>query len=191
VNPNLGRSFATTHKWSQPCLYVTTLAARDDDGGLATDELAVVVTGTETKRQIIGWWNQQYQAGARNKGDLSDAVLLPCYLDIVRHMSQVFGDDGSDADVLPLRDAADALKVLDTSGPNDDTRALDRQLLASWLNFAHGSIGWTAMVDTNCDKVADTRFSDLVTAAEAQRLVSPTNKAALISFKTKLECANK
>jgi hypothetical protein len=46
----------------------------------------------------------------------------------------------------------------------------DQQLLAVWLNFANGAMAWDRLVDTNGDRVADTRFLEAVTVAETLRL---------------------
>ena len=58
------------------------------------------------------------------------------------------------------------------------------------LNFAHGAIRWDAMVDTDCNKRTDTKFSDLVQGAEALRTSTDPSRSELIAYKSKLECVN-
>ena len=46
------------------------------------------------------------------------------------------------------------------------------QLLAAWLNFAHGAANWSELIDTDNDGSDDTPFHDIV--AEVETLLSDT-----------------
>jgi len=81
--------------------------------------------------------------------------------------------------------------VLAVNSNNGSARQLlDRQLLAAWLNFAHGSLTLTTMVDTDGVGGADTAFGTVMAQAEAARLNPATAPAVLLAFKNMLERIN-
>ena len=43
----------------------------------------------------------------------------------------------------------------------------EAQLLAAWLNFAHGSVGWDELIDTDKDGIGDTSLSEVGPRVEA------------------------
>ena len=67
---------------------------------------------------------------------------------------------------------------------------LDVQLLAAWLNFANGAIGWDELVDTTGDGLGDTTFAAAIAAAEAVRLDPTATNAQLEAQKDILERIN-
>jgi hypothetical protein len=94
------------------------------------------------------------------------------------------------AEVRPLStfaQAQDALKSVNNSGAR---QILDQQLIAVWLNFANGALDLDELVDTNGDRVADTRFEDVVRHAEAVRLDPASTTAQLNAQKNILERIN-
>ena len=81
---NVAVSLAQSHLYADACLYQIGLGVADDDGGSASDEAAVVVTGNADLSMGSGWWLNQYRPKPPN--DFSDAQLQ-CYLDIVTFFS--------------------------------------------------------------------------------------------------------
>jgi hypothetical protein len=169
-----------THAFGEACLYDVVFSSFDDDGGSASDTVAVVITGNSGRSRSAGYWGHQY--GTKGKVELTP-TQLECYLGITGHMSTVF-DEERDASTIPA-----ARAVLADSGP-DMRDILDRQLLAAWLNFANGGVSYDEMVDTDGDGVPDTAFADAVAAAEAVRLDPGATRAELEAQKNILERIN-
>lgn len=126
-----------SHTWANACLYSSVrFDSADDDNGLGSDTVAVVVTGNETTGHEKGWWKEQYdgKGGTKNLG----ADRLTCYLRIVSFMSAIFPERHA------LTTAADALDVLEPSHPTNEEQAkLQTEILLSWLNFANGAFQYT------------------------------------------------
>jgi hypothetical protein len=172
-----------SHTFTDACHYVVSFHAEDDDGGISeTDTVDVIIVGDADRARSQGFWSQQFRTQGRQQFD--EATLL-CYLAIVGFMSEVF-DEVRDASTL-----ASAHEVL-TSRPNeDDMRVLlDVQLLAAWLNFANGAIGYDELVPSMEGGPADTPFSDVIAAAEAVRLNPAATRAELEEQKNILEAIN-
>jgi subtilisin family serine protease len=168
-----------SHAFGEACSYTITFSSRDDDAGSASSAAAVIITGNAGANQGSGYWYRQYKGG----GEFSNSTLS-CYLAIVRYMSAVW------AEVRPLStfaQAQDALKSVNNSGAR---QILDQQLIAVWLNFANGALDLDELVDTNGDRVADTRFEDVVRHAEAVRLDPASTTAQLNAQKNILERIN-
>ena len=70
------------------------------------------------------------------------------------------------------------------------TELFDRQLLAAWLNFANGAIGYNQLVDSNGDGTPDTAFSVVVSVAEAVRTNPASTQAQIEAQKIILERLN-
>lgn len=98
-------------------------------------------------------WAKELKKGP---GSLSDKTLL-CYLSLAQNGSRVF-PEVTDAGTL-----AKAYKVAG-SGGKDAKAALDRQLLAAWLNYAHGVYNGSAKVHGN------TTLKQALTVAEKYRV---------------------
>lgn len=73
----------------------------------------------------------------------------------------------------------------------DPALILDRQLLAAWLNLAHGSIAWDDLIDTDGDAVADTRFLDYLQWVEAARLDPATAGQTLTVYADVIDLVNR
>ncbi|CAN5702565.1 hypothetical protein BH23PSE2_BH23PSE2_05160 [soil metagenome] len=155
------------HAYEDACLYEITLTVEDDDGGKAADSAAVVVTGNATRSRGSGWWLNQY----RNKkpNDFSPSQLQ-CYLDIVTYFSKVFD--------APLN-RTQAEKILHSPSKAPPLIMLREQLLAAWLNFANGAIGFHTPVDSNGNGSVDTTFGAAILQAEIVA-VNPASTAAQI-----------
>jgi len=173
---------AKTHAFAQACLYDVVFSSEDDDGGMGSDTAAVVITGNADLMRSPGYWQHQMETGGF---DGLDAATLQCYLDIAGFMSQVFDE---------VRDAstpANALIVLDSEKAATSMRkALDRQILAAWLNFANGAIDLDDGVSTDKDKALETTFAKAMAAAEAVRLDPNASRYALEEQKEILERIN-
>ena len=65
-----------------------------------------------------------------------------------------------------------------------------RQLLATWLNFANGSLRWFDLVDTNKDRVPDTPLYQVIATAEAVRLNPASTRSQLLAQEAILKNIN-
>lgn len=171
------------HKWSQPCLYNVGATATDDDAGSAGDETWVVVTGTDSRVRAPGYWFNQYDSIKSNKNSINTPTL-GCYLEVLRHMSRTFN---SFRVVNTFDEARDALNTKQTS---DAKEIMIRQLAASWLNFANGSIRWTDMVDTNRDGTKDAVFANVLARAEEVRINAASTRDELLAQENILQSVN-
>jgi hypothetical protein len=170
-----------THAFGQACWYVIGFRAEDDDGGWQVDSADVIILGNADLTRSAGYWRQQYRAPQKSALQAS----LTCYLKIVGYMSTVF-DEVRDAST-PAKAAA----VLSPKKNEGDMRVLlDQQLLALWLNFANGSVGWEEWLDTDADGVTDATLASVMTAAETVRLDPSATNAQLEAQKDILERIN-
>ena len=170
VNP---RDFLTnaSHAWTGACMYDPLFRVTDDDAGVGTDTVKVLITGDPSKARGPGYWQHQYSGNG--KIDFTNARLL-CYLEITAFVSDVF-NEARDASTL-----AKAYDVIFLGGNGGDERQmLDRQLLVNWLNFANGGIEWGEMIDTDNNGSLDTAFADVMANAEAVRLNPASTEAQL------------
>jgi hypothetical protein len=185
-SPNLSPRDVTdeqSHTWAGACFYTVTLTALDDDGGQGTAEASVVIAGTSGRARSVGYWLPQYRG---NRSNAFSSETLECYLQIAEHMSAVFDEERSGTGTFD-----EAAGVLHTGGSQGDiTEELDQQLLAAWLNFANGAFGWTDLVDTTGDGVADTPFAAAISAAESVRLDLAATRDELEQQKGILEAIN-
>ena len=124
--------------------------------------LKVLIVGNEDDGKTTGYWAQQY----RYKGgvDFDDATLT-CYLELAAYVSKVY-NEARDASTFPKAQAI----LFDPGNSVRKRDQLDRDLLAAWLNFANGAVGWDELVDTNANGIADTAFHVAMQTAEAVRL---------------------
>jgi hypothetical protein len=90
-----------------------------------------------------------------------------------------------------LSTAAHAFDVMTLSkNGGSSLQKLDRQLLTTWLNFANGSLGLAALVDTNSDTVPDTALATVLATAESVRLNPASTSAQLLAQANLLERIN-
>ncbi|MDP2674584.1 MAG: PKD domain-containing protein [Dehalococcoidia bacterium] len=178
---------AQGHTYSDACLYEISFWAEDDDGGVGDVATAnVIIVGDADQVRSAGYWLYQFASHITGNGRPHfDAPTLGCYLDIAGYMSQVFDEE---RDASTFENAHDVLFVKNNDG--DMTHMFDQQLLAAWLNFANGSLGYDEMVDTDGDGVADTVFADAMAAAEAVRLDPTSTRSELEAQKNILESIN-
>ena len=175
-------SDSASHAFGQACTYDIVFSASDDDGGSASATIKVLITGTKDAGRPSGYWAHQY----RQRGAIDiDSVTLGCYLEITAFVSKVFNE---------VRDVATFQKaqtLLFSSGKSVTKRdQLERDLLTAWLNFANGAVGWSELVDTNADGVADTQFHVAMQTAESVRLSPAPTPAQLDAQRAKLQSIN-
>ena len=168
------------HTFGAACLYDVGLTVADDDNGSVTDAVTVIVAGNAASNRTAGYWFNQYKLGSAQQ---IPTATLDCYLDIVEFVSGVFSEARAAG---TIGQAEGVLKAT----AKDALDALDRQLLAAWLNFANGATGLTELVDTNGDKVADTPFLTMMANAEAVRLSPTSTRAAILAQYAILERFN-
>jgi hypothetical protein len=170
-----------THVFGGACRYDVVFSGLDDDGGAAADDLTVLVVGQADRVRSAGYWQQVY----RGRASEFTAQDLLCRLDIAGALSAVFSE------ARPASTVPEAYAVLNPAGNGGvPSEALDRQLLAAWLNFANGGVGWAELLDTDGDGLLDTSFGDLVQAAEAVRLDATSTPIELLRQKDRLERLN-
>lgn len=151
-------TLSQAHTYGEACLYDFSLIVVDDDGGQGSDNAAVVVTGNASASKGSGWWLNQYRPASPN--DFSDAELQ-CYLDIVAYFSLVFDQ--------PLA-RQDAEQILHSPAKSPARVMLREQLMAAWLNFANGAIGFDTPVVTSGKKknaTPDSTFGAAILQAES------------------------
>ena len=165
-----------SHIFDGACLFDVVLTAEDDDGGVGSDRVDVVIGGDADEARSGGYWLHQYRGNGQTD---FDQATLDCYLAIVNHMSAVFDD------------VDQAHQILHVAGNRGDMeQILERQLLAAWLNFANGAFALDTLVDTTGDGVGDTTFEDAIAAAEAVALDDDATRADLEEQKDILENIN-
>jgi YD repeat-containing protein len=169
-----------SHTWLHACMFDISLTATDDDGGVDSDGVTVIIAGNSGRARSLGYWQTEF----RGRTGVFDGTTLDCYLAIAGFMSAVFNEE------VDASTQAKAAQVLHPRGQNSMSDLLDAQLLAAWLNFANGAFGWNDLVDTTGNKVPDTAFSTAVLAAEAVRLNPASTRAQLEMQKNILERIN-
>ena len=112
-----------------------------------------------------------------------DDATLEAYLAIVNHASSLFSE------ATPLNTLSEARTVMDAKGSGMRPKA-QAQLLAAWLNFAHGSVAWEELVDADGDGIADTAFHQVVAQAEAILLRPDATQQDLVRAKDLAEAVN-
>ena len=172
----------TSHAWADACVYDVVLRAADDDAGVGTDLVKILITGTPTLTRGSGYWQTAYQ-GTGGAGFTEEQLL--CYLEIAAYLSNVFNEV---RDASTIAKAYDDIFVAGKRGSME--QQLDRELLAGWVNFANGGVEYTELLDTDGDKVADTSFIDVMTAAEAVRTSATSTREQLRAKKNLLAAIN-
>jgi hypothetical protein len=133
---SLGRSrTSAVHEYDLSCLYWLDVDVEDDDGGPASDGAPVVAVGDEDEARPRGWWYEEYlHFGMGRPSTKVDDRTKACHLLVADHMSSVFGE------LVPLATPQDAVAVLHPDAMSTIAK-LDRELFATWVNYASGSVG--------------------------------------------------
>ena len=103
------------------------------------------MTGDGDCTRTQGFWKHQFSL--KGKHHIDDPALQ-AYLALINFASAVFSEQ------TPAATLAEAREVMWASGPDMRDKA-EAQLLAAWLNFAWGAVGWDEMIDTDWDGLAD------------------------------------
>ncbi|HEX8684806.1 MAG TPA: PKD domain-containing protein, partial [Ardenticatenaceae bacterium] len=121
-------------------VFTVAVSVRDDDGGTDSESLMKLVTDSGSCTASHGTWRQQF-SGKGNS--LYPQATLLAYLDITTFASGVFSE------MAPAGTIAQAQAILQPSGadvgdphPSNMKGKATQELLAAWLNFAKGGIGW-------------------------------------------------
>jgi streptogramin lyase len=171
---------AASVTFDAPGVYLVAVTVADDDGGSDSDELPKLVTGDGDCTRTQGFWKHQF--GLKGKHHIDDPTL-EAYLGLVNFASAVFSEQS------PASTLAEAREVMWASGPDMRDKA-EAQLLAAWLNFANGAVGWAELIDTDGDDVDDMPFYQVVSAAEAILLDADASHAQLVHAKDLAEAVN-
>jgi photosystem II stability/assembly factor-like uncharacterized protein len=170
------------HTFGDACLYTSSFFSADDDSGVSPiDTVNVIIVGNGLERIKAEHWKHEFTK--RRHSQFTDDELN-CYLLITDYVSNVFHE---------VRDASTIEKagdVLSHRAPPDlpELRHLDAEILAAWLNFANGTIGWNQMIDTG---PVDMPFSAVMTTAEAVRNNPASTKRQIMDQRDLLRRVNK
>lgn len=134
-----------------------TIEVTDDNTGAARDRLAKLVTGTRACTRSQGFW--RHQASDKGQQHIEDTTLGR-YLVVTNVASSVFSELTAAATIEQAHD------VLSPQGPSMRDKA-EAQLLAAWLNFSSGAIGWTETVNGTAAGERLTRAEAILTDADA------------------------
>lgn len=170
------------HTFGDACLYSSSFFSADDDFGVSPlDSVNVIIVGNGIERIKAEHWKHEFTK--RKHSQFTDDELN-CYLVITDFVSLVFNET-RDASTIPL-----AGDVLSHRPPPDLTelRHLDAEILAAWLNFANGTIGWNQLIDTDGP---DTPFSAVMAAAEAVRNNPASTKRQIMDQRDLLRRVNR
>lgn len=120
--------------------------------------LTTMVTADRACTGQVPYW--KYQLDPASAAPAFDAATLGAFLDITNYASTVFSEQA------PASTLQEAYNLLSIQRPTVRQEARQR-LLAAWLNFAQGGVGWDELINTDKDFVPDTPFHQLVANIEA------------------------
>lgn len=163
-----------------PGVHTVAVEVADDDGGIDSASLPKLVTDDHECTRTQGFWKHQFSE--KGKHQIDDATLQ-AYLDIVNFASAVFSEQ------VPTGTIEEAREVMKVSGSSMRDNA-EAQLLAAWLNFAQGAVGWDELIDTNDDDVGDIPFHQVMSEAEAILLNADATHDELEHAKDLAEAVN-
>ena len=173
------------HTFGDACLYTVTFRSADDDNGFSpVDTIQVIIVGNATLPITSEHWRHEFNF--RDHSDFTDAQLN-CYLAITGFTSLVFNET-RDASTIPLAGSVLALKEPPLV---EEKRHLDAEILAAWLNFANGSLGWNQLIDTDGNNVGDTAFHTVMATAETVRNSPLSTKKQYIQQRDLLRRVNR
>ena len=170
-----------SHAFGEACMYEVTFTATDDDGGELMAAIDVLVTGNSDQVRSSGYWSVEYR---QLKSPDYTTEQLSCFLEIVSHVSGVFGEVRS---LAGLADAANILRTAETS--SDEDMRFDIALLEAWLNFATGAFSLDQSIGGN-GNVPATTFHNLLKSAETLRNDPNRTAAQLQEMRARLNTLN-
>ncbi len=167
--------------FEKPGVYEIGVVVEDDDGDSAEVSVIKLIAGQFLCPQSQGFW--KHQVSAKGKPHVDESTLLS-YLEMIAWASSYFGDKES------LESLDDARDIMEIKGPGMRSKA-EAQLLAAWLNFTSGSIGWEEIIDTDADGELDMPFYEIVQRVETILLLEQPTHDELVKAKDLAEAVNK
>lgn len=167
--------------FEKPGVYEIGVVVEDDDGDSAEVSVIKLIVGQFLCPQSQGFW--KHQVSAKGKPHVDESTLLS-YLEMIAWASSYFGDKES------LESLDDARDVMEIKGPGMRSKA-EAQLLAAWLNFTSGSIGWEEIIDTDADGELDMPFYEIVQRVETILLLEQPTHDERVKAKDLAEAVNK
>ncbi|MCZ6874882.1 MAG: PKD domain-containing protein, partial [bacterium] len=129
-----------SHTYAAAGSYILSVQLSDDDGDSGQPPTSATIPTLITDKQdcvmTIGFWQHQFNPETRKPQ--VDHLSLQSYLSLINTASDVFSE------VLAASTRTDAWLLLqpeDTSETTIQGQAME-QVLATWLNFAWGAVGW-------------------------------------------------
>ena len=175
---NSADTAATT--FSAAGMYGLSVTVADDDGGATDQSFTKLVTGRATCTQGLGFWKHQFSVLGAHQ---IDNTTLLAYLGVIDHASALFSER------VAASTLAQARALLNAGGPRMRSKA-QAHLLAAWLNFAHGSVGWDELIDTDRNGTPDTPLRQVFAQAEAILLDASASHQQLVRAKDLAEAVN-
>ncbi|MCB0176188.1 MAG: hypothetical protein KDJ97_37160 [Anaerolineae bacterium] len=163
--------------FDEPGVHTIGVDVTDDDGGTNSDSLPKVVTDNQECTRSQGFWKKQFSD--KGKRQVDDAALA-AYLDIANFASAIFSEQ------MPANTVVEARQVMDVSGPGLRNNA-QAQLLAAWMNFAQGAVGWDQSINVDG---GDSPFYQVMSEAETILLDGNASQDQLERAKDLAESVN-
>jgi hypothetical protein len=145
--------FQVTHSASyvfdKPGVRYVTVEVKDDDGGVVSKKIKVLVRGAESCRTSLGYWIQRFKAErfSMYSGELRAHLSI-----LSAFVSSSFGEFQPE-----MIDSLENFALTD-SGESAQART---QLLTAWLNFTNGSVDWDEDID-GADGRHDLDYADVL-----------------------------
>ncbi len=145
--------FRVTHSASyifdKPGVRYVTVEVKDDDGGVVSKKIKVLVRGAESCRTSLGYWIQRFK---KERFSMYSGELRAHLSILSAFVTSSFGEFRPDM--------IDSLEnfVLTDSGERAQAQA---QLITAWLNFTNGSVDWDEVID-GADGRHDLHYADVL-----------------------------
>ncbi|MEF8813562.1 MAG: PKD domain-containing protein [Halovenus sp.] len=166
--------------YEEPGVYDLVVTVTDDDGGRASANATKVIRANYTAVEGVGFWRHEY---SDRRGQKHSDSELTAFLAVTDRMSAVFNENVSAESFDSARDAL-------TTRQSTMRERASAQLLAAWLNFASGRIGWTDSVDEDGDGTGDRAFNEVMAEVEAIVLDDGATRSELERAKDLAEAVN-
>ena len=145
--------FRVTHSASfifdKPGVRYVTVEVKDDDGGVVSKKIKVLVRGAESCRTSLGYWIQRFK---KERFSIYSGELRAHLSILSAFVTSSFGEF-----------RPDMIDSLENFVPteNGDSAQARAQLLTAWLNFTNGSVDWDDAID-GADGRHDLDYADVL-----------------------------